>query len=118
MRVQYVDMSSVSVCVGAGFGMMRLSSIVMVSCYFSGRRALATAAVLCGSGVGKLLVAPLSRRLIDTYGWRGANCIVAGLVLHAAVCGSLFRPAAAAAAADRRSASPSPRSSCAVMDKV
>jgi len=100
--------------------MMHLPSIVIVSFYFSHHRALATSLVLCGSGIGKFLFAPLSRYLIDRYGWRGANFIVAGLVLQAAICGSVFRPAAAVVV-DRQSASRHrrrPTPGCAVMETV
>ena len=78
-------------CVGAGFGMMHLPSIIIVSFYFSRRRALATSVVLCGSGVGRLVFAPLSRYLIDKYGWRGANFILAAIILNGAACGCVFR---------------------------
>ena len=35
---------------------------------------------------------PLLRLLIDTYGWRGAYVMVAGICLNAMVPGSLLRP--------------------------
>ena len=70
---------------------MHLPSIIIVSFYFSRRRALATSVVLCGSGVGRLVFAPLSRYLIDKYGWRGANFILAAIILNGAACGCVFR---------------------------
>ena len=32
------------------------------------------------------------RFFIDTYTWRGANILLAGLILNCFVCGSLLRP--------------------------
>jgi len=78
---------------------MHLPSIIIVSFYFTRRRALVTAIVLCGSGVGKFLFAPLTRYLMDRYGWRGANCILAAIILHGAACGCAFRPLRACSAA-------------------
>jgi len=102
---------------------MQLPSIVMVSFYYRRHRALATSVVLCGSGVGKFVVPPLSRYLIDKYGWRGANCIMAGIILHGAVCGCVYRPvscpAAAAAARSDSDGRPRPsRTSCVIMQKI
>jgi len=104
---------------GIGFGMMQLPSIVIVSFYFERRRALATSIVLCGSGVGRLVLAPLSRYLIDKYGWRGANCLLAALVLHGAACGCVYRPIAGPVHA-RSSRRPvgTRRPGCAVIEKV
>ena len=100
--------------------MMRLPSIVIVSFYFSRRRALATSVVLCGSGVGKLVFPPLSRYLIDKYGWRGANCIVAAIILHGAVCGCVFRPVRhPLTRSERRPRPASPRlTGCVMMQKI
>ena len=35
---------------------------------------------------------PLTRKLIDTYSWRGASLIIGGVGLHGAVFGALLRP--------------------------
>lgn len=47
---------------------------------------------VCGSGIGTFSVAPLIQYLNETYGWRGALLIMAGMVLNCAVFGSLYRP--------------------------
>ena len=65
---------------GVGFGLMYLPSIVIVSYYFTRHRALATGFAVCGSGIGILICAPVARHLLQLYGWRGANLILAGLV--------------------------------------
>ena len=100
--------------------MMHLPSIVIVSFYFRRRRALATSVVLCGSGVGKFVFAPLFRYLIDKYGWRGANCIVAAVILHGAACGCVFRPIAncPSSSETRPRASPPRPASCVLMQKI
>lgn len=99
--------------------MMHLPSIVVVSFYFSRHRALATSVVLCGSGVGKFVFAPLSRYLIDKYGWRGANCILGAIVLHGAACGCVFRPVTVTQSGTRpRPPSPHRRTGCVIMQKI
>lgn len=99
--------------------MMHLPSIVVVSFYFTRHRALATSVVLCGSGVGKFVFAPLSRYLIDKYGWRGANCILGAIVLHGAACGCVFRPVTMTQSGTRpRPPSPHRRTGCVIMQKI
>ena len=83
---------TIGVCTGAGFGLIYLPAIVSVTCYFEKKRAFATGIAVCGSGIGSAIFAPLTEQLIDTFGWRGAMIIVAGLVTNCAVFGALFRP--------------------------
>lgn len=78
--------------VGIGFGLMYLPSIVMVGFYFDRKRALATGFAVCGSGIGTFVFAPFGSFLLESYGWRGANIILAGVILNGVVCGALFRP--------------------------
>lgn len=77
---------------GVGFGLIYLPAIVSVSYYFEKKRAFATGVAVCGSGVGTFIFAPLSRILIDEYGWKGALLISAGLILNCMVMGALMRP--------------------------
>ncbi|ESP02007.1 hypothetical protein LOTGIDRAFT_92504, partial [Lottia gigantea] len=77
---------------GIGFGMIYLPSIVTVGYWFETKRAFATGLVVCGSGIGTFVFAPFARYLLDEYGWRGTNLIMAGMILNCAVCGALFRP--------------------------
>ena len=60
--------------------------------YFEKRRAFATGLAVCGSGIGTFIFAPVSKMLVDEYGWKGACLILAGLLLNCCVCGALFRP--------------------------
>jgi hypothetical protein len=77
---------------GAGFGLMYLPAIVMVGYYFERRRAFATGIAVCGSGIGAFVFAPLCEKLIETYSWKGATWIIAGVCLNGVACGALFRP--------------------------
>lgn len=72
--------------------MIYLPSIVCVSHYFDKRRALATGIGVSGAGVGTFIFSPLMRFLIETYNWRGAILIQAGIVLNCLVCGLVYRP--------------------------
>ena len=45
-----------------------------------------------GSGVGILVMAPLSQVLITTYGWRGALAVIGAMCFNVTVCGALLRP--------------------------
>lgn len=77
---------------GVGFGLVYVPAVIAVGFYFERWRALATGIAVCGSGIGTMLIAPLSSTLISTFGWRGTFLIQAGLVLNCAIFGALFRP--------------------------
>ncbi|KAJ8313311.1 hypothetical protein KUTeg_009097 [Tegillarca granosa] len=77
---------------GCGFGLMYLSSIVMVGQYFTKKRALATGIAVCGSGIGSFVFAPLCEFLLQIYPWQGAMMIISGLVLNGVVFATVFRP--------------------------
>lgn len=69
-----------------------MPSIVMVGFYFDRKRALATGIAVCGSGIGTFVFAPLGSMLLESYSWKGANIILAGIILNGIVCGAVFRP--------------------------
>jgi len=77
---------------GIGFGLMYLPSIVVVGYYFDKRRALATGVSVCGAGIGTFVFAPLGTFLVETVSWKGANIIIAGIILNGVVCGLTYRP--------------------------
>ena len=80
-----------SVVTGIGFGLMYLPSVVIVPKYFvTKHRSLATSVVLCASGVGTFVVAPLTTALLDTYGWRGAMRGLAVLAGSCVLCGAFM----------------------------
>ena len=71
---------------------MYVPSLIIVGLYFDKRRAMASGIALSGAGIGTLVIAPLIEILIETYSWRGATWILAGVCLNCMICGSLFRP--------------------------
>lgn len=77
---------------GFGFGLIYLPAVVCVGYYFETKRSLATGIAVCGSGVGTFAFAPLADMLLQAYGWRGANLILAGLILNCVLFGALMRP--------------------------
>lgn len=68
-----------------GLGMVYSPAVLCVGQYFEKKRALAVGISLCGSGIGPFVLAPLVAHLLDQYDWRGANLILAGLVLNCVV---------------------------------
>ena len=76
---------------GFGLSLCYVAAVVIVAYYFERRRSFATGISVCGSGVGTFVFAPLTRVLIEEYGWRGACVILAGCFLNMCVCGALFR---------------------------
>lgn len=77
---------------GIGFGLIYLPAVVCVGYYFETKRSLATGIAVCGSGVGTITFAPLATSLLEAYGWRGANLILAGFILNCVLFGALMRP--------------------------
>lgn len=77
---------------GIGFGLIYLPAVVCVGYYFETKRSLATGIAVCGSGFGTFAFAPLASYLLREFDWRGANLILAGLILHCAIFGALMRP--------------------------
>lgn len=77
---------------GLGFGMVHLSGYVATGKYFYKRRALAVGITFCGGGVGTIVLVPLTRLIIDTYTWRGAMLILAGIALNGCVFSVMLRP--------------------------
>lgn len=77
---------------GIGFGLIYLPAVVCVGYYFETKRSLATGIAVCGSGFGTFAFAPLATMLLENFDWRGANLILAGLILNCAVFGAMMRP--------------------------
>lgn len=77
---------------GIGFGLIYLPAVVCVGYYFETKRSLATGIAVCGSGFGTFTFAPLATMLLEAYSWKGANLILAGLILNCAVFGAMMRP--------------------------
>jgi MCP family monocarboxylic acid transporter-like MFS transporter 14 len=84
---------------GIGFCFIYMPSVIIVGYYFEKWRPLATGKTiafhkrptycylqililgiaLSGSGVGTFIMAPISKMLIETYGWRGALLAQSGI---------------------------------------
>ncbi|XP_046598216.1 uncharacterized protein LOC107217251 isoform X6 [Neodiprion lecontei] len=86
---------------GIGAGLIYVPAVISAGFYFERWRALATGIAVCGSGIGAFILAPITKILINHYGWRGAFLIQAGLLiylfrmlLNCAVFGALLRPLA------------------------
>ena len=77
---------------GFGFGLIYLPAIVSVANYFEKRRSFATGLAVCGSGFGTFIFAPLTKWLLDEFGWKGTVLIESGFILNIIVCGAIFRP--------------------------
>lgn len=71
---------------------MYMPAIVSVGYYFETKRAFATGIAVSGSGIGTFVMAPLAKALLNTYDWKGATLIFAGIVLNGVVFGALIRP--------------------------
>ncbi|XP_058802203.1 uncharacterized protein LOC131670544 [Phymastichus coffea] len=85
-------MISYGVLGGIGFGLVYLPAVVCVGYYFETKRSLATGIAVCGSGVGTFIFAPLAGVLLETYAWKGATLILAGLIFNCAIFGAMMRP--------------------------
>ncbi|XP_062993296.1 monocarboxylate transporter 13-like [Elgaria multicarinata webbii] len=77
---------------GVGGAFIFPPSLALLARYFSRRRALANAVAFSGAGVSSLAFSPLFQFLVDSYSWRGALLILAGMVFHLVACGALLRP--------------------------
>lgn len=89
-----IDMLSLTYGVGFGFGtsLSYMQGVVIVSRYFSSRRALATGIVFCGSSVGTIVMAPVYNLLTQHLGWRSALRVLSGIVSTTVLCGLTYRP--------------------------
>ncbi|KAL4712921.1 hypothetical protein ACJJTC_011991 [Scirpophaga incertulas] len=83
---------TIGVGAGFGFGLIYLPAIVSVTVWFERYRSLATGIAVCGSGLGTFLFAPITNKLVEEYGWRGAMAIIGAFVLNCVPLGLMFRP--------------------------
>ncbi|KAG5671992.1 hypothetical protein PVAND_002156 [Polypedilum vanderplanki] len=77
---------------GIGFCFIYMPSVIIVGYYFEKWRPLATGIALCGSGVGTFVMGPISKILIDTFEWKVALLIQAGMILCCSVISLVYRP--------------------------
>ncbi|MGH1492199.1 MAG: MFS transporter [Acidimicrobiales bacterium] len=97
-RVQSLWVGYITYGLGVGIGVAcaYVPMVATVGLWFEKRRSAAMGVAVAGIGVGTLVVAPLSERLIDTYGWRQTYVIMAvgSAVLLAIAAVGARRPAA------------------------
>ncbi|CAC5378887.1 unnamed protein product [Mytilus coruscus] len=79
------------VLTGCGMGLMYLPSIVMVNQYFDKKRGIAQSIMSAGSGIGLMVISPVTEKLLDIYSWRGTLLILAGFFLQLCVACAMFR---------------------------
>ncbi|KAK9498456.1 hypothetical protein O3M35_003091 [Rhynocoris fuscipes] len=77
---------------GIGFGMIYVPAVITTGFYFEKWRALATGISVTGSGIGTIIMGPITKNLIDHFGWRGALLIQAGIILSCVIFSALYRP--------------------------
>lgn len=77
---------------GVGLGLIYLPSVIIVGYYFESKRSLATGIAVCGSGVGTFAFAPVASILVEKYGWKTTNLVLAGVTLFCIIYGALMKP--------------------------
>ncbi|XP_033733918.1 uncharacterized protein LOC117323036 isoform X2 [Pecten maximus] len=77
---------------GIGCGLFYLPSITLVNTYFDRKRGIAQGIITAGSGMGVIVLSPLTKFLMGQYGWRGVLLLWAGFVLNISISGLLMRP--------------------------
>jgi MFS family permease len=70
---------------GLGAGANALPYMRTISAWFDRSRGLAIGMTLAGAGLGYTYVPPLLRFVIDSYSWRAAYFVLAGLILFVAL---------------------------------
>ncbi|XP_039355695.1 monocarboxylate transporter 13-like isoform X2 [Mauremys reevesii] len=93
-RVSWITSIGIAVQQFASFGwaLVFTPSVASVARYFKKRRTFATALAFTGVGLSSFAFSPLFQFLVDTYAWRGALLVVAGMSFNLVVCGALIRP--------------------------
>ena len=77
--------------IGAGFGLIYLPAIVIITQYFTTRLALATGLAVSASGIGSALFAPVTEYLIMKFGWRNAMQAVSFILFASGLFGLSFK---------------------------
>ncbi|UJR13807.1 hypothetical protein I4U23_000818 [Adineta vaga] len=77
---------------GIGMGLLYLPSIIMVGYYFEGKRAIATGIVTAGTGIGSIIIPPISRYLFNAFGWKYGLVILSVLLLSCVICCAFMLP--------------------------
>ncbi|XP_029436606.1 monocarboxylate transporter 13-like isoform X2 [Rhinatrema bivittatum] len=92
-RVSWITSIGIAVqqCASFGWALVVTPVIASVTRYFKKKRTLATALSTTGVVLSSAF-SPLFQYLTDSYSWRGALIIMAGMTFNLVVCGALIRP--------------------------
>ncbi|XP_071444796.1 uncharacterized protein [Hetaerina americana] len=83
---------SYGILVGAGAGLAFPPGVFIVASYFDKRRGLANGLCVSGSALGSILLPPLLRLLLATYGYRGAVLLMGGITFNVWVGAMFYHP--------------------------
>ncbi|XP_076262108.1 solute carrier family 16 member hermes isoform X2 [Rhynchophorus ferrugineus] len=80
------------VLVGCGAGLSFPPTVYIVTSYFVKLRGVANGICISGSAFGSILLPPLLRLLLETYGYRGAVLLMGGITLNVFVAALFYDP--------------------------
>ncbi|XP_050745796.1 monocarboxylate transporter 13 isoform X4 [Drosophila biarmipes] len=83
---------SYGVLVGIGAGLSFPPTVYIVTSYFSRLRGLANGLCISGSALGSIILPPLLRWLLETYGYHGSCLIMGGITLNVFVAALFYEP--------------------------
>ncbi|XP_047522264.1 monocarboxylate transporter 13-like isoform X1 [Pieris napi] len=83
---------SFGVMVGTGAGLAFPPTVYIVTSYFVRLRGLANGICMSGSAFGSIIIPPVLRYLLETYGYTGAVLILGGITLNVWAAALLFQP--------------------------
>ncbi|XP_004533942.1 monocarboxylate transporter 13 isoform X2 [Ceratitis capitata] len=83
---------SYGVLVGIGAGLSFPPTVYIVTSYFVRLRGLANGLCISGSALGSIILPPVLRWLLETYGYRGAVLIMGGITLNVFVAAIFYEP--------------------------
>uniref|UniRef100_A0A2M4A2W5 Putative monocarboxylate transporter n=1 Tax=Anopheles triannulatus TaxID=58253 RepID=A0A2M4A2W5_9DIPT len=83
---------SYGVLVGTGAGLSFPPTVYIVTSYFVKLRGLANGLCISGSALGSIILPPVLRYLLVTFGYRGACLIMGGITLNVWVAAIFYEP--------------------------
>lgn len=83
---------SYGVLVGTGAGLSFPPTVYIVTSYFVRLRGLANGLCISGSALGSIILPPVLRWLLETYGYRGSILIMGAITLHVMIAAIFYEP--------------------------
>ncbi|XP_077984782.1 monocarboxylate transporter 12-like [Glandiceps talaboti] len=83
---------TVGIVRGVGMIFILVPGMAIVATYYQKNFAFANGIAMSGSAIGGIALPPLTRTLIDFYGWHGTFLILAGLAANLTVCAVIMKP--------------------------